>query len=429
MDRVAIKRERNVKEEDAIDDGGITLAMSDQGPGFYEFYAVAVGRTPGLYSHWEEARKQVDGYKGCKHAKFMHRSEALQYMRTNGIPDAKIRLFRKTFKPTPSFIPNPTASFNDEFRDYAATQDWKPDEARKAKIATMFDELVYHYLPEGIAPDQEDEVGNVDLTDEQTLKIYQGMCRSADKVIYPTIDNCLLELKRAPYVNIIDFVNTFRTGQIVQTFRNWNKFQEYTFGGHRIDIKYAKENEFLAPLLQDFRKGPGAVCPIKVRRDFVASKAKKIREHKKNAPTLELKISSSIPELCLSPPASDFSPPTSRSPSPDLDIPRSPSSHTDSVSDDPQVKLEPQSPMPAPPPKFALAVDATQEDESLHFPLMEAPPLSSQLEERYMYEPPPSSQMEERHWTPMASLRKRPCASLPTAATPCKRSRRIGLES
>lgn len=137
----------------------------DMEPHFWKYYAVAVGRTPGLYSHWDDAREQVMGFKGPRCGKFMDRSDAIQYMREYGFADAEIRVFRKTFKPSSSFEPNPTATFQDEFKAFAATQTWKQEEARKAKIDTIVGELIYHYLPEGIAADQEDEDGSVDLTD------------------------------------------------------------------------------------------------------------------------------------------------------------------------------------------------------------------------------------------------------------------------
>ncbi|KAJ4370764.1 hypothetical protein N0V83_005286 [Neocucurbitaria cava] len=407
----------------------------DMEPRFWKYYAVAVGRTPGLYSHWDDAREQVMGFKGSRWEKFMDRSDAIQFMREYGFADAEIRVFRKTFKPSSTFEPNPTATFQDEFKAFAATQTWKQEEARKAKVDTIVGELIYHYLPEGIAADQEDEDGAVDLTDEQALKIYQGMCRSAGKPSHPRIDNCLLELKKAPYVNIIDFVNTFRTGQEVQPFARWIAFREYTLqDGHRIDIQYAKENEFLAPLLQDLRPGRRrAVCPIQVRRDFVARKAKKPQQQKHDMPPPEVKVSSSmIPEICLSPPASDFSPPASRSPTPDLDDDDPISAlgdHADTTAHGPHIKLESPSPdpivTPDPPSRFALAAVSKEEDDVSGFLLPEGLPLSSQLEERHLRDPPPSSQMEQRHRTPMASAGKRPCASMPANFTPSKRARRI----
>ncbi len=41
-----------------------------------KFYAVAVGRVPGLYSVWEQARRQVDGFAGARFKGFSSRGEA-----------------------------------------------------------------------------------------------------------------------------------------------------------------------------------------------------------------------------------------------------------------------------------------------------------------------------------------------------------------
>lgn len=40
------------------------------------FYAVRLGRTPGIYSTWDEARKNVEGFHGAVHKKFSSESEA-----------------------------------------------------------------------------------------------------------------------------------------------------------------------------------------------------------------------------------------------------------------------------------------------------------------------------------------------------------------
>ncbi|GAA5820486.1 hypothetical protein JCM10212_003814 [Sporobolomyces blumeae] len=40
------------------------------------YYAVKVGRKPGVYRTWDECRAQVDGFNGCKHKKFPTFAEA-----------------------------------------------------------------------------------------------------------------------------------------------------------------------------------------------------------------------------------------------------------------------------------------------------------------------------------------------------------------
>jgi ribonuclease HI len=47
------------------------------------FYAVAVGRVPGVYRSWPETKKQVDGFKNPKYRKFATQEEADDFV-TNG---------------------------------------------------------------------------------------------------------------------------------------------------------------------------------------------------------------------------------------------------------------------------------------------------------------------------------------------------------
>jgi viroplasmin and RNaseH domain-containing protein len=42
------------------------------------WYVVHVGRRPGVYSNWDDAHAQVNGYKGCCHKKFKTREEAFE---------------------------------------------------------------------------------------------------------------------------------------------------------------------------------------------------------------------------------------------------------------------------------------------------------------------------------------------------------------
>ena len=39
-------------------------------------YAVHVGRVPGVYTTWEECKKQVNGFSGTKHKSFKNRVDA-----------------------------------------------------------------------------------------------------------------------------------------------------------------------------------------------------------------------------------------------------------------------------------------------------------------------------------------------------------------
>lgn len=48
------------------------------------FYAVAVGRQPGIYSSWPEAEAQVKGYQGAKYKGFPTRDEAAAWLQSAG---------------------------------------------------------------------------------------------------------------------------------------------------------------------------------------------------------------------------------------------------------------------------------------------------------------------------------------------------------
>lgn len=44
------------------------------------FYAVAVGRKPGIYTTWNECKEQVDGYSGAKYKGFITEDDALRFL-------------------------------------------------------------------------------------------------------------------------------------------------------------------------------------------------------------------------------------------------------------------------------------------------------------------------------------------------------------
>lgn len=50
-----------------------------------KYYAVRVGRTPGIYMNWEDCNKQIKGYKGAKFKSFASAEEAADFI--NDIED------------------------------------------------------------------------------------------------------------------------------------------------------------------------------------------------------------------------------------------------------------------------------------------------------------------------------------------------------
>lgn len=45
-----------------------------------KFYAVKVGRQPGIYNTWDECKKQIDGYSGSKYKSFTNLDDAKAYL-------------------------------------------------------------------------------------------------------------------------------------------------------------------------------------------------------------------------------------------------------------------------------------------------------------------------------------------------------------
>lgn len=45
-----------------------------------KYYAVKVGRKPGIYSSWDDCKEQVDGYKGAIYKSFVSQKEALAFI-------------------------------------------------------------------------------------------------------------------------------------------------------------------------------------------------------------------------------------------------------------------------------------------------------------------------------------------------------------
>ena len=48
-----------------------------------KYYRVINGRTPGIYTNWEDCKAQVNGFKGAKYKGFKSIQEAQQYIEEN----------------------------------------------------------------------------------------------------------------------------------------------------------------------------------------------------------------------------------------------------------------------------------------------------------------------------------------------------------
>jgi hypothetical protein len=227
------------------------------------YFAVARGKKPGLYSNYEDARDQTDGFHNPCWTECPNRASALRYMEQNGVRRSDVRLFIRAFREQENFKPQSSLSFEQEFKLFASSQNLQHGhEIRSAKVNAMRDEIIYYYLTEGLMLHQVDgHTRNTKVTNDQRLHIYQAMCRQSGKKPHDTLEACLTELKcKPPYVNLLDFINVFRTGHKVNTFDDWHDFCVYT-RKKRVDLEYAKKSEFLAPFLQNLNQGPHRSLP------------------------------------------------------------------------------------------------------------------------------------------------------------------------
>ncbi|RYN69117.1 hypothetical protein AA0117_g11075 [Alternaria alternata] len=220
-----------------------------------KYHAVTRGKRPGLYNSLEDARQQVIDFPGswvetCDSLKL-----AAKYMCHVGrVPYDHIRVFNRAFIEQGSFIPQPSNSFKQEIGLFASSQQLTREEEKKARVDAIRDEIIYRYLPEGLYYLQMNHPsGRIRLDDDQKLLIYQRVCEQLGKKSHRDIDECIAELKRPPYVNIIDFVDVLRKGGTLRIFSDPLKFCDYT-RKNRIDLNYAKESEFLCPFLQDLQE-------------------------------------------------------------------------------------------------------------------------------------------------------------------------------
>jgi hypothetical protein len=145
-------------------------------------------------------------------------------------------------------------------------------------------EFDYHYLSQVEVPSTESLPASLkqeELTeqkkqdrekkkeDDRLLRGYQHLCREVGKPIADSIDECRMTLKLAPYINIVDLIDSRRTGSQMSTFDHFGDFKKYTLRvpGKRIKQEFAIADMFLSGLLQNFRKGPVRDCDPVLREN------------------------------------------------------------------------------------------------------------------------------------------------------------------
>ncbi|KAI0200524.1 hypothetical protein F4808DRAFT_153525 [Astrocystis sublimbata] len=91
--------------------GRKTSAATDSGD---KFYAVAVGRVPGIYTDWDVASGAIKGWKAPKYKKFATREEAIEFIRAHGNEAAQEWLLKEGAEP-PSKRARKTKDESSEF--------------------------------------------------------------------------------------------------------------------------------------------------------------------------------------------------------------------------------------------------------------------------------------------------------------------------
>ncbi|KAB2100736.1 hypothetical protein AG0111_0g10659 [Alternaria gaisen] len=116
-----------------------------------KYHAVTRGKRPGLYNSFKEAQQQVIGFPGsqietCNNLK----SAGKHVLNVGRVPDDGIRVFDCAFIEQGSFKPQPSNSFKQEIGLFSSSQRLNRKKRNKAFVDAIHDEIIYHYLPEGL---------------------------------------------------------------------------------------------------------------------------------------------------------------------------------------------------------------------------------------------------------------------------------------
>ncbi|KAH6637170.1 hypothetical protein F5144DRAFT_592115 [Chaetomium tenue] len=154
------------------------------------------------------------------------------------------------------FTPNDAASFDDEFGRLASSQNWAPGSQQytKQRTITMREELELHFFspPEQLGDFNDEEEQEQELTAEEIrLRGYQALCQEVGIDPSDLVAVCKKQLKNT-LVNIVDLIDTRRTGKPVKIWGSFEEFRAYTMlSEHRINLQEAKRPPgYVASLLQ-----------------------------------------------------------------------------------------------------------------------------------------------------------------------------------
>lgn len=255
------------------------------------YYAVRVGRKPGIYNTWDECQEQVLKFSGAAFKGFDTYNEALTFVgdaivsnksdtddeddyeededeyeeeeedrssntsvsrgRSNSPSPAIVKIevgveveddaafmpppaSQSYFDQFPNFEPDNNASFDDEFSRFASSQGIVSgsQEYRTKRTKAICDELKFHYSSQPNPAMLEtipeaDKNEKNELSEEEKLDIYQNMCREIGVESRDTINECRQELKRV-LVNIVDYIDARRVpGKKVEIWP-WSDFDGFS---------------------------------------------------------------------------------------------------------------------------------------------------------------------------------------------------------
>lgn len=97
----------------------------------------------------------------------------------------------------------------------------KHEEYLLSTFNIAFQAFIQHHLPTRMASADD---GELLFTDDEKLKLYQEMCCEARKRVHASVDESLVELMRAPYIDVVDLMVAYQAGQHAPVFQDRVEF-------------------------------------------------------------------------------------------------------------------------------------------------------------------------------------------------------------
>ncbi|KAK7972904.1 ribonuclease H1 [Apiospora saccharicola] len=271
---------------------GSAAAGAPRVPYAEKYYAVAVGRVPGIYYNWETCEKQVKKCSSAVHKSFLTYEEAVEFVREKG----------NHFAMVADFQPDNSAPFEHEFDRFASSQGIAPgsQEYRKQRTTAIAREFDVLYLSQPIKKEEDDDMDDDDddwdIKEEEEeeepmtraellLRAFHAICREVEVAPRSTLRECEMAIKNLGLINIVDFIDAKRYGKKVHIWP-WAQFQafrKYTLGSRDkcMVLDIAKQHDLLRALLQNLagKKAEGY------------ARMMAMRQSRSNAPSLSLPLS------------------------------------------------------------------------------------------------------------------------------------------